>query len=138
MKDRDVANEHVATILESYRFVPPTRFDCISRIRITERSLRFVCSIRIQRIVLLLRARLSTSAHETFPPDHSRSKNRNVRQVLAPNQTVMPVGMTEILIGVPLVWFRRIVPRFLRRIGCDDRRALIEIQRDVALQVNRH
>ena len=45
--------------------------------------------------------------------------------------------MTEVLIHIPIIWLRKIVSDFARDgIGCKNRRALIELQRDVALQVN--
>ena len=88
-----------------------TRLDCIARIRITERRLWFIGARSIQRIILLLGTRLITAAHETFAPDFSRSEDRNVSQILAPNQAVVPMTVAKVLILVPFIWLRRIVLR---------------------------
>ena len=138
MKDRDVANNYIATELERDRLVGPTRLDCISRIRVTKRLFRFRGARSIQSIILLWRARLVAASHEAFAPDRSRPENGNIRQVLAPDQTVVPMAVTEILILIPLVWLRRIVLRTIGGRRRDDRRALIEIERDVAFEMNRH
>src|SRR5436309_12876680 len=46
--------------------------------------------------------------------------------------------MSKILILVPLVRLRRIILRVARSVRSDYRRTLIEIQRDVALEMNRN
>src|SRR5262249_52064306 len=50
----------------------------------------------------------------------------------------MEVTVSEILILIPLIRFRRIVHSMVgHRISRDDRRSLIQVERDIALQVNR-
>ena len=71
-----------------------------------------------------------------FAADDTRPKNRDVLKPLAPDQAVVEVGMAEVLIFIPLllaglngvIGFR--IGRGLD--GC----TLIEIERDVALEVN--
>ena len=50
----------------------------------------------------------------------------------------MPVTMSKILILVPLVRLRRIILRVARSVRGDNRRTLIEIQCDVAFEMNRN
>src|SRR5262249_57082738 len=57
-----------------------------------------------------------------------------------PYQAVVEVAVAEVLIHVPLVGLGEVVPAtgaFRRRIGGDDGGALIEVECDVALEVNR-
>src|SRR5215467_12349170 len=57
-------------------------------------------------------------------------------KVLAPDQTVVPMRVSEILVIIPFIRLRRIVFSRRCRVGGDDDRALIEIKLDVALQPN--
>src|ERR1044071_823578 len=50
----------------------------------------------------------------------------------------MPMAVAEILILVPLVWLWRIVFNVVRSVCRDNLRTLIHIERDVAVQMNRH
>src|SRR5207302_5888380 len=77
-------------------------------------------------------------AHQTLAPNHSRPEDGHIRQILAPDQAVMPVTVPEVLILIPLVWLRRIVSNVLRRLGRDNRGALVEIKSDFALETNRN
>jgi len=53
----------------------------------------------------------------------------------APDQTVLPVRMSEILIHIEFVWLRQVVDPFvILRICCKDRRSVIEINSDVAFR----
>src|SRR5207244_12152148 len=76
MQNRDIANDYVAAKLKTNRFVSPSRLDCIARIRITKRSLRFAGARRIQRVVLLRCARLRAAANQTLAPNHSPTADR--------------------------------------------------------------
>src|SRR5262249_24846063 len=50
----------------------------------------------------------------------------------------MEVTVSEILVLIPLIRLRHIVRSMVgHRISRDDRRALIQVERDIALQVNR-
>src|SRR5581483_3110079 len=102
-------DEHVPAVLQSDGFISPARFNSVARIWVTKGSLHLVLLIHIQHMFLLLRARLIAGAHQTFAPDGARPEDRNVCQVLAPNKTVMPMTVTEVLISIPLIWFGRIV-----------------------------
>src|SRR5206468_12085451 len=63
--------------------------------------------------------------------------DRNVLEVLAPDQAVVPVRMAEVLVLVPFVGLGIDVAMPFLRIGGDDRRALVEVEGDVALEMNR-
>ena len=79
------------------------------------------------------------AAGQAFPVDPAGTEDRNILKVLAPDQTVMPMAVAEIFVRIPFVWLRRIVSRrtFVHRIirGKNDR-ALIEVERDVALETD--
>ena len=138
VQDADIANDDIARQLQRYRFVSPTRLNCIARIRIAPRAGFWIGALLLECVVLFFGARLAATAHQSLSPDAAGSENRDVFEVLAPNQTVVPVAVTEVLVLIPGVWLRQIV--FAVAIvwmggeyGC----ALIEIERDVALQANR-
>ena len=92
----------------------------------------------LECIVLFFRARLAAASDQSLSPNPSWSKYGDVFQVLAPDQAVVPVAVTEVLILIPLVWFGRIVFAVaIARIGGENRRALIEIKSDIAFQTDR-
>src|SRR2546421_5100294 len=80
---------------------------------------------------------LENVSHQTAAPDAARPDDRNILEVLAPNQAVVPMCVTEIVVSVPCIRFGRIVLRSCSCFVGDDRGALIEINSDIALQVNR-
>src|SRR6266480_4051051 len=98
MINRDVANDYVATELKTDRFVTPASFDRIARIGISERSTARIRRGISQGIVLCLRARLVAVTHESFPPDPTRPQDRNVFEILAPDQAVVKMAVTKVLI----------------------------------------
>src|ERR1039458_2487026 len=70
--------------------------------------------------------------------DQTRTEDGNILQVFSPKQAVMPVAVPKILVLVPLICLGRIVSSATvrRRIGGEDRRAMFEVQGDVALEMN--
>src|SRR3989442_10087087 len=136
VQDGDVANNDVAAEPEADRFISPAGPNGVARVGITEWRLWFAGARIIQRVDLFLRARLRAAAHQSTAPDTTRTENGNVLEVLAPNQTVVPVTVTEILISIPLIWLRRIVRDAFARLCRDNRRTLIEVERDIAFQMN--
>src|SRR2546430_1586399 len=111
MENRYVANQHIATKLQRDRFVSPTWFDGIALTRKTKGADARLSGKIGQCGILFRSARLTPESHETSPPDAARTENRNVFEVLTPNQTVVPVAMTEIIVSSPRIRLRRIVPR---------------------------
>ena len=72
-----------------------------------------------------------------FAEDLPRAEDRDVLQLDAPDQRVLPVRVAEVLELIGLVRLRRIVlVAVLRRCG-EDRRALVDVERDVALEADR-
>src|SRR5262249_3502581 len=119
------------------RLVSPAGLHRIARVRITKRTGFRIGSQLFECVVLFLRARLAAGAHESLAPDPAWSKYGNVLEVLAPDQTVVPVTMTEVLILVPRVWLLRIVLTIaVVRTGGEDGCALIDIKCNVALQAD--
>src|SRR5882762_10859354 len=138
VQDRDIANEYVAAKFKTYRFVAPTGLNRVAGVRITKGSASGIRRSIAECVVLLLRARLSATAHQTLAPDPTGTKNRNVFEVLAPDHTVVPVAVAKVLILIPLIRFRRIILAvFVCRISGEYCSALVHVQRDVALQMNR-
>src|SRR6267142_6554741 len=138
VQDRDIANEYVPAKFKTDRFVAPTGLNRVAGVRITKGSASGIRRSIAERIVLLLRARLTATAHQTLAPDPTRTKNRNVFEVLAPDQTVVPVAVAKVLILIPLIRFRRIILAvFVCGIGGKYGCTLVQVQRYVALQVNR-
>src|SRR5262249_42196021 len=128
----------VTTELQSNRFVSPTSLNGVSRIRIAKRRLGLIGARGSQRVILLLRSRLAPAANKTFAPNHSGAEDRYVHQVLSPDQAVVPVTVPEVLIFIPFIRFGRIILDLIRSVGRDNRCALIEIQRDIAFEMNRY
>src|SRR5262249_31599078 len=82
--------------------------------------------------------RYGVRAHKSLAPDQAGTNDRNVNESFAPDQAVVKMAVSEILIFVPWVRFRRIVRSVIgRRIGGNDSCSLIEIERDVAFQTDR-
>ena len=76
---------------------------------------------------------------ESSPPNKARAENGNILQTLAPQQTVVPMIVAIILIRIPSrVGLGEIIAAGagFRRIGGDDHSILIEVESDVALEVN--
>ena len=73
---------------------------------------------------LLLPARARSVAGQAQAMDHAGAKNRDIDQILAPDQAVVPMAMAEILIKLLDPCFGQvIVPGMPRRIGRLDHRA---------------
>src|SRR5205809_5746694 len=132
MEDRDVTNHDIATEFQTDRFVAPSWLDGITGVGIAKGSRSRVFGSLGQRVVLLTRARLRSAAHQAFAPNQPRAENRNVLEVFAPDQTVVPVAMTKVLIGIPGIRLGQIVSNSFRCLSGEYRRALIEIERDIA------
>ena len=76
--------------------------------------------------------------NESLSPDHAGTEDRNVLDTLTPYEAVVPMTMAEVLILTPFVRFRCIVPAPIPcRTRGDDRRALVQVQRHMALQMDR-
>jgi len=127
VQNRDIANDDVVTEFKTDRLVTPARLDGISRIWITEWSTSRIGRRVSERGVLFLCARLTARAHKSLAPDLSRPKDRNVLEVLTPDQAVVKVAVTKVLITVPLIRLRRIVRNTGHGIGGDNRGSLIEV-----------
>src|SRR6185503_1644260 len=107
----------------------PAHLDCIALVRITKRRRLRIGSDIGEGIILFFCARLIAGADQAFSPDASWSGYRNVFEVLTPDQTVVPVAVTKVLILVPLIRLRRIVfPVAVTRIGREDGRAVRDVK----------
>ena len=138
MEDADITDNDVAREFEADGFVSPTGLDCVARIWITERTGFRIGSLFLECIVLFFRTRLAAASYQSLSPDATGTKDRDVLEVLAPDQTVVPVTVTEVLILVPRVRLWQILFAVaVTWIGGEDRRALIDVERDVAFQANR-
>ena len=76
---------------------------------------------------------------QAFAPDASGAGDGDVLQAFAPHQAVAPVAVAIVLILAPFVGLRKVVASagaFGRGIGRYDGRAHIQIQGDIAHQVN--
>src|SRR5690349_13845427 len=69
---------------------------------------------------------LTRATTESFAPNQARTDDREVMNVLSPNETVAPVTVTIILVVVPLIWLCRIVLASGTGFGGKNRRSLIE------------
>src|SRR5262249_41440121 len=91
--------------------------------------------------LVALALRRAAIAKQAAAPNPPWPENRNIFEALTPDQTVTPVAVAEILINeiAESIRFKVVVAALpgLRLIGGDDRGALIEEQRDVALEANR-
>src|SRR5207237_5924650 len=106
--------------------------------RIAEGGRRLVGGRVAQRVVLFLRARLRAAAHKSLAVDESGAEYGNVFESLAPDEAVVPVAVSEVLILVPTVRLRRVVLAVaVSRVGGGYGRASVEVARDVAVQTNR-
>ena len=111
VQDRDVAQGHVAAILQADGFVAHS----VGEFEVT------------------------ISAAQALAPDQPLALDGNILQVFAPDQAVVPVAVAKILKFVPGVGLGRIVAAARargRRVGSHDGRARVEKQSDVALQVD--
>src|SRR5581483_7048965 len=107
VQDRDVADHDIAAELEADRLVTAARGPAVI-------------------------------ADETFAPDQAGPEDRNVFEALAPDQAVVPVAVTEVLkFAARRVRLGRVIGHAFGRGGGENRRALINVERDVALQANR-
>src|SRR6266550_6684912 len=96
VEDRDVADQHVAAKFQADRFVGPAGFDRISWVGVTEGALRLAGPRFFQLIISFFGARLSAGADQALSPNHPWPKDRNIFQVFAPYQTVVPVTMAKV------------------------------------------
>src|SRR5205814_6734117 len=108
----------------------------VARVRVAEgRRLGVDAS---ERLVLRVRARLVAAAHKPLAPDEAGAEYRDVLDTIAPDEAVVPVAVAEVLILVPLVRLRQIVLAVaVARVCGEYGRALVEVERDVALEPNR-
>ena len=109
MQNREIAQQHVMAILEADGLVAHAR-----------------------RLGALAPAQPSA-------PDAPVAENGNVAQSFAPDQAVVEVAVAEILVLVPFVWLGHVEPAAgsLRgSVGRNDGRPLIEVERDVALEMD--
>ena len=73
-------------------------------------------------------------AGQSFAVDQSRTADGDVFQTDSPDQGVLPVAVTEDLVFIMFIRFRRVVSFVLSRKGGDDACALFQIEMDVAFQ----
>src|ERR1035438_1161263 len=92
--------------------------------------------LQADRLVAHARRLRALSAAQTLAPDAARSGDGDVRNAVAPNQAVLEMAVTEVLVHVPLIGLGVIesAGSVSRRIGRNDRCAVVQVQRDVALQ----
>src|SRR5713101_3464656 len=80
------------------------------------------------------------TAAQSVTPDQSRSKDGEIINAFAPDQTVVPMIMSIVLIGLPwLIWLGRIVATggAVKRRACSkNRSSLLDVESDIALQPN--
>ncbi len=92
------------------------------------------------RLVFFVERISSPATIQPFAPDSTRSRDAAIVQVLAPDQTVVPVGVTVILVRMPgRIGLGRVIAASgsIGRLGCrQNRRPLIQKQRDIAFQVD--
>src|SRR6185369_3772272 len=80
-----------------------------------------------------------TAPRQTLAVNQTWSNNADGLQANAPDQAVLPVTVSKVLVHVPLIGLGQIVSNFSRdNVGGKDRRAVLELQRDVAAQTDRH
>ena len=70
-------------------------------------------------------------AGQSFAVDQSRTADGDVFQTDSPDQGVLPVTVTEVLVFIMLIRFRRVVSFVLSRKGGDDACALFQIEMDI-------
>ena len=125
-EDREIAEDHVAAVLESDRLVAYTSL------------LGFVDWV-------VAAGRVGVSEAETLAVDEARAGDANVVNVFAPEQRVVPVVVSVVLVGVPRsVGFSCVVGAAVvaggrvlkRRVRGENGRTLRQMERDVALQSN--
>ena len=76
-------------------------------------------------------------AGQSFAVDQSRTADGDVFQTDSPDQGVLPVAVTEVLVFIMLIGFRHVVSFVLFRKGCDDACALFQIEVDITFQPDR-
>ena len=77
----------------------------------------------------LVRANESAAINGTLAGDE------NIRQIFAPDQTVMEIAMAAVLIAAKIIRFGFVIHRLILR-RAEDSRAGVNEQMDVALEVN--
>src|SRR4029450_13981833 len=87
-------------------------------------------------LALPVRPRPPPTSYKAFTPDFSRAEDGDVLEVLAPNQTVVPVAVSEVLILIPGMWFGRVVLNARTRFRRYDSCSLVQVQRDVTLKMD--
>ncbi len=119
LKNLKIAECDVAAELQCDRLVANAGLRCVGQIGVTV-----------------------VAATETFAPDTTRPEDGHVVEVLAPQETIVPVIVTIVLIGLPrTLRLGRIVAAagcpLERHGGGQQRCTLIEVDSDIALEVNR-
>src|SRR4029077_16509583 len=112
VQDRHVAKDDVMAILQADRLVPNS----------SRKSL------------------IPPAAAQALSPNAPRPDDADILDALTPDEAVVPVTVSEVLILIPGVRLRRIVAAFCafcRRLSGHDRRARTQIEFNVALQMDR-
>ena len=73
-------------------------------------------------------------ASQSFAVDQSRTADGDVFQADSPDQGVLPVAVTEVLVFIMLIRFRQVVSFVLSRKGGDEACTLFQIEVDVTFQ----
>ena len=73
------------------------------------------------------RAGFASAARQPLAPDQAGTQDRYIVQPFAPNQSVVPMAVAEVLILVPGVRLGRVITPALAIFGGQDRRAMIEV-----------
>src|SRR5579884_1502158 len=111
VEDGKISQDDVVAVLQGYRFIPDSWIFCSGP--------------------------LARSATQAFSPNETGAQDGKVVNLFADDQAVVPVAMAEILIMIPLVWFRCVVLTLRTSLAGDDGSSLIEIEGDVVLEMNR-
>src|SRR5262249_9429428 len=112
MQNGKIAERHIAAILQGDCFVADPR-------------------------VLCFRLFASRTPAQSLAPNLAGAKNGYVLHAFAPDKAVMPMAVPVVLELVPLIRFCRVILTCVSRFSSHDRGAWVEIQADLALQVNR-
>ena len=124
VKNRDVADEHIAAKFQREGLVAETN----RRRGVGDRRIEMIeADHLIENLV---------SANQTATVDRAVAADENVRQIFAPNQAVMKIAMSAVLITTKRIWLGLVIKiHVLRR--AQNRCARVNQQMDVALEMNR-
>src|ERR1051325_980711 len=130
VQDREVAQQYVTAEFQADGLVAQTVHH-LRRVALAQRRLRASARLaaaqsgrRIAGLKGTTRARAATC--QPLAVDETGAEDGDVFKPHAPDETVAPVAMTEVLVHVPLVRLRQVISAFgFLRVGGENRRALV-------------